>query len=363
MHKILHIAPMNYAGVPYSFFDMHLKCGDYSRIITFHKNERDFPEDICLNWPLPRFRMAAMWRRKKVALREISSRETSSSGAAPEFKPKNMLESWYFSLTDHSRKKTVERLIKEYNLNDFEIMHYDAGLDFFRNSLQAIKWKKEGKKIVCCYYGSDLRTRGIIKELDKISDLNITSEYDHLALKKDLHYVFYPYDPSELPEKNSSENDVVTIVHSPTNRKYKGTDLIISVIERIKKERKVNFLLLENMPRKKVLDIKSKADICIDQVGGTMGGTGYGKAGIETIGIGIPTITNMTRDYESWLPENPFVVANNADELYSKLCKLIESRPLREDLGRKGKLWLRKYHGYESVNRRLYELYKEKNIV
>ncbi|MGE5430679.1 MAG: glycosyltransferase [Syntrophomonadaceae bacterium] len=358
MHKILHIAPMNYAGVPYSFYDMHRKCGDDSRIITFHKNERDFPEDICLNWPLPRFSMASFWRKKKVAIREASLKNT-----APEFKPGNILESWYFSFTDLLRQPAVDRLIEKYNLNDYEIIHYDAGLDFFRNSKQALKWKKEGRKIVCCYYGSDLRTRGIIKELDKISDLNITSEYDHLALKKDLHYVFYPYDPSELPEKNNAENEAPTIVHSPTNRKYKGTDLIIQVIERIKKERKIKFLLLENMPRREVLNIKSKSDICIDQVGGTMGGTGYGKAGIETLGIGIPTITNMTRDYEVWLPGNPFVVANNAEELYNKLNELIESKALRDAIGEKGKLWLKKYHGYESVNNRLYELYKKTNIV
>ncbi|HEX2869255.1 MAG TPA: glycosyltransferase [Ignavibacteriales bacterium] len=358
MHRILHIAPMNYAGVPYSFYDMHLKCGDYSRIVTFHKNERDFPEDICLNWPLPRFKAASVWRRKKVA-----QREASLTHEAPEFKPKNFLESFYFSFNDSLRKRPVQELIEKYRLNEFEIIHYDAGLDFFRDSSQAKKWKREGKKIVCCYYGSDLRTRGLIKDLDLISDLNITSEFDHLALKKDLQYVFYPYDPSELPEKKSMENEAVTIVHSPTNRKYKGTELILSVIEKIKKEKNIRFLLLENMPRDEVLEIKSKSDISIDQVGGTMGGTGYGKAGIETIGIGLPTITNMTKEYEEWLPENPFVVANDGHALYNKLCELIESEELRKTLAQKGKEWLRKYHSYESVNKRLYELYKEKNIV
>lgn len=358
MLKILHIAPMNYAGVPYSFHDMHLKCGDYSRIITFHKNERDFPEDICLNWPLPRFRMASVWRRRKV-----TEREKSNISAAPEFKAKNAAEELYFRVSDLLKANAVKRIIDEYHLNEFEIIHYDAGLDFFRNAAQAKEWKKAGKKIVCCYYGSDLRTRGIIRELDSISDLNITSEYDHLALKSDLQYIFYPYDPAELPVKQNKGNDSVTIVHSPTNRKYKGTDLIISVIERIRKEKNINFILLENMPRNKVLEVKSRADICIDQVGGTMGGTGYGKAGIETIGMGIPTVTNMTKEYEAWLPENPFVVANNESELYDRLNMLIDSEALRNELGEKGKVWLRKYHSYESVNRRLHELYKEHNLI
>ncbi|KAB2838720.1 MAG: glycosyltransferase family 1 protein, partial [Melioribacteraceae bacterium] len=191
----------------------------------------------------------------------------------------------------------------------------------------------------------------------------ITSEFDHLALKKDLRYIFYPYDSTELPQREINTSDKIRIVHSPTNRKFKGTDLIISVIGKIKKEKNIEFILLENLPRHEVLQEKKNCDICIDQVGGTMGGTGYGKAGIETLGMGIPTITNMTDDYNQWLPENPFVVANNEKQLYEKLNELIDNKTLREELGAKGKVWVNNYHGFESVNQKLYELYKESGII
>ena len=352
MLKVLHIAPQNYAGVPYSFYEMHNACGDYARLITLHKNQFNLPEDINLNLPLPNFKLAKFWRSKKLEIRE-DEKLTS----APYFQYKNIFEQFYFFLNDTIRKPRVEEIISDLDLNDFDIIHYDAGLDFYRNSSQAIKWKKAEKKIVCCYYGSDLRTRGIIKELDEISDLNITSEYDHLTLKKDLKYIFYPYDPTELPDREINNSDCIRIVHSPTNRKFKGTDLIISVIEKIKKEKNIEFVLLENLPRNEVLQKKKNCDICIDQVGGTMGGTGYGKAGIETLGMGIPTITNMTDDYNNWLPENPFTVANNEKQLYEKLFELIENKSLREELGLKGKSWVTKYHGFESVNQRLYQLY------
>jgi glycosyltransferase involved in cell wall biosynthesis len=356
MLKILHLAPINFAGVPYSFYNMHNKCGDYSRLITYHKNERDFPEDVCLNLPLPNSSLAKYWRKEKVFFRE---KDKSSS----YFEPKNSFEKLFFAVHDFYKKKKVFSIIDELHLAEFDIIHYDSGLDFFRNSMLAKEWKHQGKKIVCCYYGSDLRVRGVIKEMEELSDLNITSEYDHLALKTGLEYIFYPYDPTELPAREQNENERVTIVHSPTNRKFKGTDLIISVIERIKKERKINFLLLENIERSEVLRLKSKSNICIDQVGGTMGGTGYGKAGLETLAMGIPTITNMTKEYSDWLPENPFVVANNDDELYKKLIELIDNMSMREDLGDRGKAWVKKYHGYESVNFRLKELYKMKNII
>jgi len=357
MLKILHIAPMNYAGVPYDFYRMHNFVGDQSRIITLHKNVREFPEDICLDLPLPKFSFAEMWRNRKV--RHVEK----ESGKVEFFKPNNLPEKIYFQLSDRLKTKTINNIIKQYNLDDYNIIHFDAGLGFYRNAKQAIKWKREGKKIVCCYYGSDLRIRGIIKELDEISDLNITSEYDHLALKNDLEYLFYPYDMSELPQKQSVPNEIIKISHSSTNRKYKGTELILRVLDKIKKERKIEFLLIENMQRSELLKIKSTCDICIDQVGGTMGGTGYGKAGLETLGMGIPTITNMSKDYENWLPENPFVIANNEDELYQKLNELLESGQLREVLGAKGKKWVEKYHGFKNVNKKLKELYKQKNII
>lgn len=359
MLKILHLAPINFAGVPYSFYDMHNECGDYSRLITYHKNQRDFPEDVCLNLPLPNSSLAKYWRKEKAAFRE-----SDKSSSSPYFYPKNSLEKFFFAVNDFCKKKKVFSIVKQLKLDEFDIIHYDSGLDFFRNSMLAKKWKRQGKKIVCCYYGSDLRIRGIIKEMEEISDLNLTSEYDHLSLKSGLEYIFYPYDSSELPVKEKSIDDgVITIVHSPTNRKFKGTDLIISVIEKIKKEKKIKFLLLENVARSEVLKAKSKSDICIDQVGGTMGGTGYGKAGLETLAMGIPTITNMTKEYSDWLPENPFVVANTADELYNKLFELIESKYLCEEFGEKGKAWIKKYHGYDAVNARLKELYQKYKIV
>lgn len=358
MLKILHIAPENFAGVPLSFVQMHRHYGDHSRLITLHKNKLGFDEDLCLNLPLPEFKLAKLWRNKKV----IDNQENPVTSAS-FFSPKNIFEEFYFSWSDGQRKVIVDEVIKEEKLDEFNIIHYDGGLDFFRNPKQAIKWKREGKKIVCCYYGSDLRSRGLIRELDQISDLNITSEFDHLSLKNNLEYLFYPYDPAELPTKLNLENERVKIVHSPTNRKYKGTELIISVIEKIKKEKKIDFFLLENLPRSEVLKIKSTCDISIDQVGGKMGGTGYGKAGLETLAIGIPTITNMTPDYEHWLPENPFIVANNCEELYIKLNELIESKSLREESGGNGKEWVRKFHGYESVNNQLQLLYESHGIL
>jgi spore maturation protein CgeB len=79
--------------------------------------------------------------------------------------------------------------------------------------------------------------------------------------------------------------------------------------------------------------------------------------------MGIPTITNMTDDYVNWLPENPFVVANDAEQLYKKLNELIESKQLRDEKGEQGKKWVSQYHGFHSVDKKLKELYKKYGII
>lgn len=360
--KILHIAVENYAGVPYSYVKMHRAMGDQSLLVTFYKTAQEFPEEKSLNFKIHRNFIAKTWRSLKIA-KNLISVEKKEKNYPLYFEPNNFLEGLFFDIREFLRRKKILKFIEENHLYDYDIIHYDGGMDFFRDSSIAKQWKIDGKKIVCCYFGSDLRSRGLFKELDRISDLNITSEYDHLSMHPDIHYLFYPYEPDDLPPRKPNETNRVRIVHSPTNRKFKGTNLILKVVQELKKERNFDFFLLENLPRHKVLQIKATCDICIDQVGGTMGGTGYGKSGLEALALGIPTITNMTEDYQKFLKENPFVVCNNEKELKEKLIELIDSKNLRDEIGKKSIEWVKKYHSYENVNKRLMQLYQEHGIL
>ncbi len=362
MLKILHIAVENFAGVPLSFVKMHRAMGDKSLLVTFYKTKQEFPEELSLDFKIPRNFFANLWRQIKIT-KNVLSIEKKEKTYPLYFEPKNFLESLFFDIRESIRRKKIYEFIEKHHLNEFDIIHYDGGMDFFRDSHIAKQWKIDGKKIVCCYYGSDLRSRGLMRELDKISDLNLTSEFDHLEMHPDIHYIFYPYEGDDLPERIPNESNKVRIVHSPTNRKFKGTDLILKVIKEIKKDRDIEFFLLENLPRHEVLKIKATCDICIDQVGGKYGGTGYGKSGLESLAMGIPTVTNMTDAYQKFLKENPFVVANNEKELKDKLIELIDNKNLREEIGKLSIDWVKKYHSYKSVNDQLLNLYKQHGIL
>jgi hypothetical protein len=359
--KILHVAPLNVAGVPFSMMDMQRRSGSEARLVTLHQSDFAFPEDVCLHLPLPRNSLAQWWRNSKQRTTTAQIQEADKQNTRPPVhRPRNLFERAYFALDDRRRESIVRRAIEEYQLDKYEIIHYDGGLDFFRDCRVAKQWKKEGKKIVCHYMGSDLRLRGIDPTMDRLSDLNLTNESDHLLQHPDIHYIYIPFDAASLTLR-PEENKRLRIVHSPTNRTMKGTEFILPVMEAVQKVREVDFVLVEGKSHDDAIQIKQTCDLAIEQVG-NLGGTGYGRNSLETLAMGIPTITEMTPDYSAWLPENPFVLATR-ETLYESVLRLIDDAGLRRALKEPGRQWVIKYHSYTAVHHQLMNLYREHHII
>jgi glycosyltransferase involved in cell wall biosynthesis len=280
----------------------------------------------------------------------------------PYFSPKNSIEKFYLMLREMKNHDVFLKTLDK--LDDFDIVHFDGGIDFFSDSRTAKKWKSEGKKIVNCYFGDDLRTRGIVKEMDELSDLNLTFEYDHTLRHPNINFLFFPFDNSEIKyisDEEYNKNNILRIVHAPTNRIIKGTAEILDAIEKVKRQRKIEFILLENLSRQKVIEAKSKCTIAIDQIG-NRGGTGYGINSLETLSMGIPTITDMNCGMDKWLQENPFIVADK-NNLAEKIIELIDEYDFRNKKREESRKWVTKYHSYDSVFKRMIELYRKHKII
>jgi len=335
------------------FVKMHRQFGFESNLITIYKNKLSFEEDISLGLELPQSTLAKKWRDKKI--------QPENSPKLKQYGPKNFAEKIYFNFRDLKNKKRIGDLIDEYNLFDYDIYHFDGGMDFFRNISFAKELKARKKKLVCCYFGSDLRTRGIFKELEDISDLLLTVEYDHLSLHSKVNYIYFPFDVKQIQFKLNI-NKVKKIIHSPTNRAFKGTDKIIKVIDDAKKECEFEFLLIENMKREELLKIKSGCDMAIDQVGGEMGGSGYGKNSIENLSMGIPTFTEFFDDYYDFLKDNPFINSTIAN-LKDNIIHFVKNEKLIEETALKGRKWVEETHSFEAVNKMLTDYYKKFNII
>ena len=366
--KVLHIAPENTAGVPYNVMKMQTMNGMPARLLTFYKIPFDFPEDVCLNLPLPRSKVAMKWREFKQSNLQgkIKKDNTDKWTYLPYFEPKNSAEKAYMKLRENRNKPKFLKALDEIEADTFDVIHFDGGIDFFSDSQLANAFKMKGKKIVNCYFGDDLRTRGIVRDMDEISDLNLTFEYDHTLRHPDINFLFFPFDNSGIDYiddeiYNTGFKEKIRIIHSPTQRIIKGSPEIIAAVEEVKKSRDIEFLLIEDTPRDELMKIKQTCHIAIDQLG-NRGGTGYGINSLETLSMGLPTITDMNCGMDTWLPENPFIVANK-ETLTEKLIELIDNEQLRNTTREASRKWVDKYHSYSSVFAKLTEYYQKSGII
>ncbi|RTZ94405.1 MAG: hypothetical protein DSY36_03585, partial [Candidatus Neomarinimicrobiota bacterium] len=212
------------------------------------------------------------------------------------------------------------------------------------------------KAIACTYHGQDLRTRGVLQEIDKASKLNMTSEVDLLNKHPDMKYMFLPFDTNQF-SPNVVLNDPIRICHCPSNRYYKGSDAIIPICEKLVEEQKIEFILLENKPFEEVQSIKQTCDILIDQVH-NRGGWGYGMNSVEALAMGLCCVTELVPEYVGFIPDHPFVNVTG-DTLYETLVDLISNNEKIKEYQQKGQSWVQNHHDLYQTADILYGYYKD----
>jgi glycosyltransferase involved in cell wall biosynthesis len=357
MLKILYLAPEHYTGALELFVRAHRERGHQCRLVTLFRSHSRYPEDICLRLPLvgPHSHLMAI---RRTAYRTHGPRGEFSvrQGYPPRWEPVNRGERWFFSMRDMLWTPFIRRAIAKYGLLDYDIYHLESGLGFFRDARIIKRLKARGKKIVCGYHGTDIRQRGVIPEIDRLSDLNLTCELDLLSRHPRMKYLFLPIDTSQFVFREPRKR-VQYIGHAPTSRYFKGSDDIIGVCRELERAYAIRLILIENKPHEEALRLKSRCDIFIDQVA-NLGGWGYGMNSLESLSMGIPTCTNMVPEYETFLPDHPFVQIDR-EHLKEQLIRLIEDDQLRQQKARQGREWVERHHDIRVVMDQLYRYYRE----
>ena len=235
----------------------HEQNGNQCDFITMYKNKNQSDAGICLNLP---FVSTSSWylklrhkyyKKYRGDLGDYKERE----GFPPIWEPNSNIENLYFKLRDFIWSFYIEPAIDKYNLLDYDIYHFEWGLDLYRDCRFAQLLSKNNKPIICTYHGQDMRTRGVIKNIDIISNLNLTSELDLLDKHPNINYMFLPFDTGEY-SINTKISNPVKVCHSPTNRYYKGSKDIINICNKLHNKGEIEFILIENKTQKEVIDIK-----------------------------------------------------------------------------------------------------------
>ena len=355
--KIAYIAPYNTVGTLNLWEKAHNDRGNECIFITLCQTNEQYDPGICLNLPLikPHFLYIQGRHLYYKLVRSKEGNYRQHTGFPPTWSPNSIIEKYYFDLRDWLWSFKVEPMIEKLKLLDYDIFHFEWGLEFYRDGRFVEKLYNLNKPIICTYHGTDLRSRGVIPKIDKMSTLNLTSELDLIEKHPNLQYLFLPFETSKYIPLYEMKNQI-RICHSPRNRLYKGSEKIISTCQMLEKTHNVEFILIENKTHQETLKIKQSCDILIDQID-NMGGWGYGMNSIEGLSMGLCCMTELVPEYENFIPDHPFININRKT-LHNTLISLIENPQKIIEHKHKSREWVIKYHDLNNVTDHLYNYYE-----
>ena len=358
--NILYISPENTVGTLDLYKRIHEQHGNTVRYVTFFRSPKAFEEDICLDLPFNFTRpfLKKMRHRIYQLYRGKEGYHKDREGYPPVWQPEGRFDSTFLAWKEKQWHKRIQAAIKEYDLYNNDVVHFESGMDFYKDARFAKELKKRGVKVICHYHGEDLRSRGVLPSLDEISDLNLTNELDLLEKHPDIHYIFLPFDVDAFQKrypKIDTKRNIPLVTHAPTNRYYKGSHDIIPICRKLEQEGKIIFELIENKSHEEAMEMKRKSDIFIDQIN-DRGGWGYGMNSVESLAMGVCTLTEMNESYCKFIPDHPFVNVNRSN-LYDNLLRLVSDPGHRKNKGQEGAEWVKKYHDIAPVGNSLYNYY------
>ena len=357
--KILYISPVNTVGTLSIWKKEHELNGHTCRFLTFFRTNKFFENDICLDLPFNFSKPYLNKIRQNIfkIYRGKSGYQTGKNGFPPKWGYDGFLDKSFIGFKELIWKQKIYKAIDKYHLYDFDVVHFESGMDFLKNEFFVKELNRRGKKIIAHYHGEDLRSRGVMPLINKFSSLNLTNELDLLQKHPNINYLFLPYSFNPDIKRKTSLNKKIIVCHSPTNRYYKGSKIIIEICRRLESKRLIQFDLVENEPHSITMQRKAESDIFIDQVG-DKGGWGYGMNSIESLSLGICTLTEVNKKYQEFIPDNPFINVNN-NNLEEKLISLIAKPDTIIKFGKIGFSWVRENHDIKSVIKKLYNYYQK----
>lgn len=330
--KILHL-PSNTAGNAFGLAQGERMLGLDAKALSIGESSYGFPSDLVI--PASRQLFSQLYYRAKLF-----------------FQVRNHYDVFHFnfgsSLLHYIKLGLNLADLPFYQQQAVKVVTYQ-GCDARQKypTIQRVQQQKSAQ--AACFY--DDCYQGICNSghRDKMRQKAIEKMMQHchhaFALNPDLLYFlpaekasFLPYTVpnfDQIPAKSGPffQQDQIKIVHAPTQRVTKGTDYILTAIEKLQMQfpHKINFQLVEKMPYDQALAIYRSADLVIDQV--LIGW--YGGLAVEVMKMGIPVAAYINEAdlhfvpaaFKQALPIIPLHVENLTEQL-AELIKHREQLPL-----------------------------------
>jgi|GEM_PF-2322988 len=244
---------------------------------------------------------------------------------------------------------------------------------------EARLWKLAGIKIIIFPYGSDafvyrqlpdtpwanaiIETYPRTKNQDENIEKRIKrmTKYADVVVGCIVHTVNLPridvwpvlwYPVGEMPDLPMAiPSQTIRIAHSSNHRAIKGSEYIIQSIKDLKAEGyDISLDLIEGVNIDVSRSRLAHADIIIDQLH-----MGYAMSAIEGMALGKPVLSGFNRDgmyrpffSKSYLNEAP-LIQTSAATLTADLRRLISDENLRDEIGKDGLKYVKKYHSNKAT--------------
>jgi glycosyltransferase involved in cell wall biosynthesis len=254
----------------------------------------------------------------------------------------------------------------------FDILHFHFGRSLFPDDWGGVPplwdlpiYRILGKKVFHTWHGSDARQMRIHLEKNPWSyfkhsdirpdddrtakaveifrtycDRQFVTAPDYLDYVPDAEVLGRVIDLAEWPEQAPEQRDVPRLLHVPSRRGTKGTELLLPAIERLTASGLAfEFQLLEGVPHDEARRAIQAADVVIDNLI-----TGdYELVSIEAMASSRVAVANLQAPSLAAFPGAP-VFNLDPDTEEARLRTLIEDVSLRRDLASRGRAHVARVH-------------------
>ena len=170
-----------------------------------------------------------------------------------------------------------------------------------------------------------------------------------LAVRPYMH-LFIPVELAKY-KFNVPGRDIPLVIHIPSNKDVKGTDIIVQTLRQLRDERiKFDFRILEHVPHERVVEELCQADIVIDEMYFPL----HGVLTVEAMASGCAVATGNDEVYEPFPPHRP-ICSINPIIIKEQLRRLLTDKEWRIKLALEGRKYVERYHDHVRVAQRIME--------
>jgi glycosyltransferase involved in cell wall biosynthesis len=306
--RVVH-CPVNIGGIPATNVRALKRKGVDAKLLMFRppKLRSDEP-DIVLNTP------DGLWRRQLVQARALA------------------------------------RLLPE-----TDVFHFYFGLTLVPRRLQFPVLRAARKKSVFHFLGSDIR-RKTPEQLAyaRRADARIVGSYDAARWVPDAYVVPPGIDLAPYSPAPPARNGRVRVVHAPSDRRKKGTDVVIAAC----KDAGVELDIVEGVKHDEAIGRFARGDVIVDQLNAGW----YGLFAIESMALAKPVL-GFLKDDAVARTEQAFgvrvpIVNVTKETLAGRLREIVGAGPEeRIRIGAESRSYVERVHDPDRVADRLLEIY------